>query len=110
MEKGPVLPDRSAERTPILVAPEGWQAEIRSRGSRGIVEEIAGIERAVAQKFKERTVEAVGSPFAHQGHLGAHPHAVFGADGIGDHPPLPNPFDPQRTVATRSSIAGEHIA
>ena len=97
-EKRLVSLDRAAHRAAVLIPPIGRQAEVGTRGHRRVIEKIAGVERVVAQILKKRTMPAVGPPFADHEHLSADSQTVFGAEGVGDHPPFPDSFESRQKL------------
>src|SRR5262245_47366622 len=87
-----VLDDRAANMTAELVAFEG------RRLTRGKVEEVAGVERVVAQKLEHLAVEFAGAGASRDVDHRAGVLAVLGAEGrVGD-PELLNRADRGRKV------------
>src|SRR4029453_14886731 len=103
-EKGLVFLNWSSDGAPKLIAREGGQAP--AAGSGFVVEEVARIQRAVSEVFKERAVERVRTSLGDHRHLASHGHAIFGAEGVGDHTVLADSFDPERTAILRGGSAG----
>src|SRR5438105_1508280 len=81
-EEGLVLLDRAAKCASEVVLLKFGKASVA--GSRGRIEEVSGVERAVPQVFERITMKLIGSVLTHHGHLAAHGHAVFSREVAGN--------------------------
>src|SRR5207247_3031378 len=102
-EEGLVLLDRPSDGTAKLITGKSRQPPVAGRSF--VVEEVAGIERAVSEVFKQRAMQRVRPALGDYHHLASHGHAIFGAEGVGDHAVLPDSFNPQRTAILGSGGA-----
>src|ERR1019366_321979 len=73
----------------------------------GLVEEIAGVERAVAQEFKNRAVERVGSGARDDADLRSGALSIFGGVGIGEDVELADGVDAQQFAARAAGRDGK---
>ena len=95
-----VLLDGTAQRAAEAVAPE-WR-------DGALVEEIARVERAIAQEFVERAVQAIAAGGRDDADLRAGALAVFGAVGVGDHVEFAHPVHAQQLAAGASRGIVDH--
>src|SRR5206468_3428649 len=106
--EGLVSDDRQSGRPSEVILLELWQASrspvgvcaCRGRG----VEEVARIERTIAQIFEEAAVKIIGSTLRDDNGLASHRRSVFRRKETRHDPVFSNPFDAQRIVGYRRRI------
>src|SRR6266436_3733606 len=81
--------DRTSQRAAKLVPLERRDPLSSQSLTRGI-EKVPGVQRAIAQKLEERTVQSIGAGLRDNADLRACPLAVFGRVGIGHHIEFPD--------------------
>src|SRR5690348_8943552 len=86
-----ILLDRAAQRTAKAVA-----LELRDRP---LIEKITRVQRAVAKKIVNRSMQFVGPGSGHDTHLAARTLAVFGAVGVAHHIEFADGINSQQLAA-----------
>ena len=90
--------DRTSQRAAKLVPLEGRDPLSSQSLTRGI-EKVPGVQRAIAQKLEERTVQSIGAGLRDNADLRACPLPVFGRVGIGHHIEFPDGVNTQQLSA-----------
>ena len=90
--------DRTSQRAAKLVPLEGWDP-LSSQSLTWGIEKVPGVQRAIAQKLEERTVQSIGAGLRDHADLRACPLAVFGRVGIGHHIEFPDGVNTQQLSA-----------
>src|SRR5437867_6160828 len=88
-QEHPVLLDRASQSASKLVAFEG-------RSGNGVIEEVARVQRAVAQILERAPVDLVGPRGGHNGDLSSGPFPILGAVGVRENVEFPHRFYPQQ--------------
>ncbi len=94
-----VLLERTSQRAAELVSAK--------RRNRALVEEVAGVEIAVAEKLEQRTVQLVGARLSNHADLSARAFSVLGAVGVGERIELADGVDAQQFSADAAGRDGK---
>src|SRR5437667_5940376 len=101
-QKHLVLLDWASQRSSKLMAFE-------RRRANGLIEEVAGVQRAVAQILERAPVDLVGSRGGHNGDLSSGPFPILGAVSVRENVEFPYPFHAEQLPARsvwRNELAG----